>query len=153
MTDPRLAGRWTMCFWAGGRSPAHPLPLRPPPPAGAGPRPSGGWRSASPCCRPQPGTGAVGGAGACLPDVCSIWPHYYNQQYSEKAASTNYTPLFKESHFYSHSNYCQTSPTCLLMSHSPAPWLPHPCPGPGAAPLHLLGSARMSPRCPHTSTE
>ena len=42
-------------------------------------------------------------------------------QYSEKAAITNYAPLFKESHFYSHSNYCQTSPTCLLISHNPAP--------------------------------
>ena len=46
-----------------GRTPAQPLP---PPPAGAGARPSGGWRSASPCCTPQPGTGQWAGRGRVL---------------------------------------------------------------------------------------
>ena len=102
MTNTRLAGRWRTCSWV-GRTPAQPLP---PPPAGAGARPSGGWRSASPCCTPQPGTGQWAGRGRVhlIIENTKFWKDcYYGFIF------------FKESCFFGHSDHRQTSLTCLLL--------------------------------------
>ena len=95
-----------------GRTPAQ--RLRPPPAGGAGPRPSGGWRSASPCCTPQPGTGQWAGRRRVLQMYatfdCGEWRvilrkiQYYGLPFD-----------FEESCFSSHSDHRQTSLTCLLL--------------------------------------